>query len=206
MYSIFLDAEPMSHILWPESVYGGGRSGTKTLSAIAHIEPKNSPTTFSKIRGTAKSWRRGESKSLIWFSITTEGTLRNLAATSGESLLSESTISGLHSSMLRVSWLTCLEKFANQRGIFAMLSLTENPPSMLQANSTGGTVAHLYPLRERYLAASPYDENFIFMPSLVRWSATITRRLACPSPTPYGAKYATDDNEQNIIIHYILLS
>src|SRR3712207_2133329 len=115
------------------------------------------------MRDAAISCSLGDSKSLIWFRMMIEGTLSNLAAISGDSLLSDTTISGLNSSMLRVSWLTCLEKFANQRGIFAMLSLTENPPSMLQANSTGGTVAHLYPLRERYLAASPYDENCIFM-------------------------------------------
>ncbi len=124
-------------------MYGGGRSGTRTLSAIAHIEPKNSAMPFSNMRATARSCRRGESSSFIWFNTTIEGTLSNLAATSGESLLSDKTILALHFTMLCVSWLTCLEKLANQRGRLAMLSLTENPPSLLHANSTGETAVHL---------------------------------------------------------------
>jgi hypothetical protein len=62
----------------------------------------------------------------------------------GDNLESEITIFGLKDEMFFVSWVTCLAKFVNHRGIFAILFFIENPPPF-HANSTGGTLTQSYP-------------------------------------------------------------
>ena len=58
----------------------------------------------------------------------------------GLNLESDTTTSGTNVDILLVSRRICLLKFESHSGNCAKLFLTENPDSLLQANSTGGTL------------------------------------------------------------------
>ena len=71
-----------------------------------------------------------------------DGIFRIFEATREDNLVSETTILGSYFIILLISSLICLGKLVNHSGMFEILYLTENHPSILQANSTGGTVIH----------------------------------------------------------------
>src|SRR5579885_3756514 len=78
IYSSLEETELISQILCSAMVNGGGRSGTRILSAAAHITPRNSPFILSNILAALNSLSRGDNSSFIWFSTTTDGTFKKI--------------------------------------------------------------------------------------------------------------------------------
>jgi hypothetical protein len=102
--------------------------------------PINSPFNFSKNLAAENCLNRGERRSLIWLRITIEGTDKILAEMIGLNLESDTTTLGANEDMFLISSSICFLKFESHIGNCARLRLTEKPESLLQTNSTGGTV------------------------------------------------------------------